>query len=152
MVDQAEVAAQGPSILGLMLILWVAASSGYCFLHWGRLFPPTLEPPVFREQFAMARISGRQSPMPISSVILTVTSSALIIRLGFPQNVLFFFGAFSRDIVVPRSVIRSVRYVPWFPPWVRAVQVHYEDEWGERWVTLSVHEPQTLLLKLSNID
>ena len=152
MVGHAEVTAQGPSVFTLILILWVAASSGYCFLHWNRLYPPINEGNWFRETSAMVWISGRLSLMPVSFVIVTVTATDLIVRLGLPQSVLFFFGAFCRDIVVPRSTIQSVHYGTWFPPWIRAVQVDYEDEYGRKSISLSVKEPQKLLLKLSTLS
>jgi hypothetical protein len=105
---------------------------------------------VFREVPVMIGLDGRHVVR--LSALVTVTSTQLVVRLGIPNSVLFFFGAFARDIVVPRSTIRSVRYGRWFIPWIRVVEVIYEDEHRTKSMTLWSNEPDKLLLKLSNIS
>ncbi len=131
-------------IIGLMMIVvWIVSSSGYCWVNWERIYPPLNTGRGYYNPAARARNKGLWS-FTAHYVVVATTADAVTIRYGLPQSVLFFFGFFSRDVVIPRSAMKSTRYTRTMRQTVSAVQIVYNGQHGVETIDLFVCDPDTL--------
>lgn len=148
----ADVRVQGSPYLLLVLLLWIASSSIYCAINWKRLYPPLHKNAVFYDSMTMAYLRGHWYALPMGFVPVAVAGGVLTARLGLPQSFLFFFGFFCRDIVVPRSSVRAVRYSKWMLLPRPIVEVDYQTHGGAQSIQLAVNDPKHFLTAMSRLS
>lgn len=129
--------------IALLIVLWMISSSGYCWVNWERIYPPLNTGRGYYNPAVRARNKGFWS-FTARYVVVATTADAVTIRYGLPQSVLFFFGFFSRDLVIPRSAMKSTRYTKTLNDTVSAVEITYNGQHGVDTIELFVRDPDTL--------
>jgi hypothetical protein len=130
-------------IPALIAVVWIFSSSAYCWVNWERIYPPLNTGRGYYNPSVRARNKGLLS-FSARYVVVATTADAVTIRYGLPQSVLFFFGFFSRDLVIPRSAIKSTRYTRTTNLTVSAVQIAYNGQHGMETIDLYTRDPDTL--------